>query len=144
MQLLNTIMLAQKTLNPNQSIRKEGKKYFSVIPLLPAQYTVSDMITGGIFMDYELELELEREYTARVQQLLYAVIQLSRGNAAFQDDTIRLMLTDAWEELRMKPTALSQQDLDQLDAEINRFIARRTFAETRAKQSIQKSITKFI
>ena len=85
-------------------------------------------------MDYELELEQEREYTARVQQLLYAVIQLSRGNAAFQDDTIRLMLTDAWEELRLKPTALSQQDLDQLDAEINRFIARRTFAETRAKQ----------
>ncbi len=85
-------------------------------------------------MNYETELELEREYTARVQQLLYAVIQVSRGNAEFQDDTIRLMLTDAWEELRMKPTALSQQDLDQLDAEINRFIARRTFAETRAKQ----------
>lgn len=85
-------------------------------------------------MDYEMELELEREYTARVQQLLYAVIQVARGNAEFQDDTIRLMLNDAWEELRMKPTALSQQDLDQLDAEINRFIARRTFAENRAAQ----------
>ncbi len=85
-------------------------------------------------MEYEIELEMEREYTARVQQLLYAVIQISRGNAEFQDDTIRLMLNDAWEELRMKPTALSQQDLDQLDAEINRFIARRTFAENRAAQ----------
>ncbi len=85
-------------------------------------------------MNYDLELELEREYTAQVQQLLYAVIQASRGNAEFQDDTIRLMLTDAWEELRMKPTALSQQDLDQLDSEINRFIARRTFAESRAAQ----------
>ena len=85
-------------------------------------------------MDYQTELEQEREYTARVQQLLYAVIQISRGNAAFQDDTIRMMLTDAWEELRQKPTALSQQDLDQLNAEINRFIARRTFSENRAAQ----------
>lgn len=85
-------------------------------------------------MNYELELEQEREYTARVQQLLYAVIQSSRGNAAFQDDTIRMMLTDAWEELRMKPTALSQQDLDQLNTEIDRFVARRTFAENRVTQ----------
>ncbi len=85
-------------------------------------------------MSYEIELQQEREYTARVQQLLYAVIKVSRGNAEFQDDTIRMMLNDAWEELRMKPTALSQQDLDQLNAEINRFIARRTFAENRASQ----------
>lgn len=85
-------------------------------------------------MDYHSELEQEREYTARVQQMLCAVIQVSRGNAEFQDDTIRMMLTDAWEELRMKPTALSQQDLDQLNAEIDRFIARRTFAENRAAQ----------
>ena len=85
-------------------------------------------------MNYNAELEREREYTAHVQQLLYAVIQVSRGNAEFQDDTIRMMLTDAWEELRMKPTALSQQDLDQLNTEIDRFIARRTFAENRAAQ----------
>jgi len=85
-------------------------------------------------MNYELELQQEREYTARVQQLLYAVIQSSRGNAAFQDDTIRMMLADAWEELRMKPTSLSQQDLDQLNTEIDRFVARRTFAEERASQ----------
>ncbi len=85
-------------------------------------------------MTYQAELEQEREYTARVQQLLYAVIKVSRGNAEFQDDSIRMMLTDAWEELRMKPTALSQQDLDQLNAEINRFVARRTFSENRASQ----------
>ncbi len=85
-------------------------------------------------MPYQIELEQEREYTARVQQLLYAVIKVSRGNAEFQDDTIRMMLNDAWEELRMKPTALSQQDLDQLNAEIDRFVARRTFSENRASQ----------
>ncbi len=85
-------------------------------------------------MPNQVELEREREYTARVQQMLYAVIQVSRGNAEFQDDTIRMMLSDAWEELRMKPTALSQQELDQLNTEIDRFIARRTFAENRAAQ----------
>ena len=82
----------------------------------------------------QAELAREREYTQMVQQLLYSVISASRGNAQFQDESIQMILNDAWEELRLKPTALSQQDIDQLQTEINRFAARKSFSETRATQ----------
>ena len=51
---------------------------------------------------------------------------MNRENAVFQDDTIRMILADTWDELRMKPTALSPWDLDQLNAELSRFVARRS------------------
>ena len=85
-------------------------------------------------MTYEAELDRERAYTARVQQLLASVIAMNRENAVFQDDTIRMILADTWDELRMKPTALSPWDLDQLNAELSRFVARRSFSADRAAQ----------
>ena len=85
-------------------------------------------------MSGEQELIREREYAAYVQQLLLTAITRSKGHADFQVDTIRMMLSDAWDELRMRPTALSQQDIDQLNTEINRFVARRAFSEGRAEQ----------
>ena len=85
-------------------------------------------------MDYEAELAQEREYTARVQQILCAVIENTRDHAEFKSDTIRMILADAWDELRMKPTALSPRELEQLDIEVSRFAAQRDFAENRAKQ----------
>jgi len=85
-------------------------------------------------MPRQTELRQEREYTAYVQQVLYQVIAQSQQHASFQNETIRMMLTDAWEELRMRPTALSPQDLDQLNPEIDRFLARRSFSEGRAEQ----------
>jgi prevent-host-death family protein len=84
-------------------------------------------------LDKLAELERERAYTARVQQLLYAVIQKTRGFTKFHDQTIRDMLSDAWEELRMKPTALSPQDLEQLSTEIDRYLVRKNFSELLAR-----------
>ena len=89
---------------------------------------------GGIAMDYEAELQREREYTARVQQLLCAVIDSTRDHAEFKNDTIRMILADAWDELRMKPTALSPRELEQMNIEVSRFTAQREFAERRAAQ----------
>lgn len=82
----------------------------------------------------QAELDRERARVKRVQKLLLAIIAQSRNHADFQDQTIRTMLTDAWEELRMRPTALSQWELDQMDTEINRFITRRDFSKQRASQ----------
>lgn len=85
-------------------------------------------------MTYEAELERESAYTAHVQQLLASVIAMNQENAEFQDDTIRAILSETWEELRLKPTALSPWDLDQLNAELSRFVARRSFSINRAAQ----------
>ena len=54
----------------------------------------------------QAELAREREYTQMVQGLLYSVINASKGNAAFQEESIQTILNDAWEEMRLKPTAL--------------------------------------
>ncbi len=85
-------------------------------------------------MDHLAELERERAYTARVQQLVYAVIQKTRGFTKAHDQTIRDMLSDAWEELRLKPTALSPQDLEQLSTEIDRYLVRKNFSEEVAQR----------
>ena len=65
-------------------------------------------------MEHNEELLREREYTAHVQQLLYAVINQSEDFNDRHSQTIRALLSDAWEELRLKPTALSEKDLEQL------------------------------
>ena len=85
-------------------------------------------------MDYEAELMREREYTARVQQILCAVIESARSHADFKSETIHMILADAWDELRMKPTALSPRELEQLDIEVSRFAAQREFLERRMAQ----------
>jgi DNA helicase II / ATP-dependent DNA helicase PcrA len=85
-------------------------------------------------LDHLAELERERAFTARVQQLLYAVIQKTRGFTKSHDQIIRDMLSDAWEELRMKPTALSPQDLEQLSTEIDRYLVRKNFSEEVARR----------
>ena len=85
-------------------------------------------------MSHQTELRREREYTAQVQQLLMAVVQQYKGYSQYHDENIRLMLSDAWEELRMKPTALSPQDLQQLSAEIGHILARRAFSADLVKR----------
>ena len=57
------------------------------------------------------ELRREQEYTARVQQLLLAIIEQSQNISTSHSEAIRMIVADAWDELRMKPTALSPQDL---------------------------------
>ncbi|NLG25586.1 MAG: AAA family ATPase [Clostridiales bacterium] len=78
------------------------------------------------------EMQAERAYLRDVQRMLLLVIGQSKEQAGFQDETMRMMLADAWDELRMKPTALSPQDLMQLNAELDRFTARKIFSQDRA------------
>ncbi|MBR2572132.1 MAG: AAA family ATPase [Clostridia bacterium] len=79
-------------------------------------------------MTQQQELLQEREYAARVQQILLAVISRYKEYTQFHDENIRDILADAWEELRLKPTALSTQDLEQLAGEIDRVLARKSFS----------------
>ena len=85
-------------------------------------------------MEHNEELLREREYTAHVQQLLYAVINQSEDFNDRHSQTIRALLSDAWEELRLKPTALSEKDLEQLSIDVNRFLARKAFNEDMARR----------
>ena len=80
------------------------------------------------------ELQAEREYTARVQQLLLAVIEQSTQISGSHSEAVRMIVADAWEELRMKPTALSPQDLEQLSAEIDRYLVRKSFTDNLAER----------
>ena len=85
-------------------------------------------------MDRQTELTQEQQYTAHVQQLLLAVIERSRDYSQGHLGSIRALLADAWEELRLKPTALSVQDMEQLSAEVDRFLARKTLTDNLAKR----------
>ena len=69
-------------------------------------------------------LRAEQEYTQRVQQLLLSVIEQSTSISASHAEAVHMIVADAWDELRMKPTALSPQDLEQLSAEVDRYLVR--------------------
>lgn len=94
-------------------------------------------------MDHKDELLLEREYTAHVQQLLYAVINQSEDFNGQHSQTIRALLADAWEELRLKPTALSPKDLEQLSIDLDRYVARKAFNEDMVRRYERMLLTPF-
>ena len=73
----------------------------------------------------ESELRREQEYTEKVQQLLLAAIANSSESSKEHISSIKQLMADAWEELRLKPTALSEQDMQQLAGEVDRYLARK-------------------
>ena len=73
----------------------------------------------------ESELRREQEYTEKVQQLLLAAIANSSDSSRDHISSIKQLMADAWEELRLKPTALSEQDMQQLAGEVDRYLARK-------------------
>ncbi|MBR6891136.1 MAG: hypothetical protein IKN05_09115, partial [Clostridia bacterium] len=81
------------------------------------------------------ELHGEQAYTARVQQLLLALIERAQVISVDHLQSIHAIVADAWEDLRVKPTALSEEDLEQLSAEVDRFVVRRQFADSMAERS---------
>lgn len=85
-------------------------------------------------MEQLAALAEEREYTAKVQELLLAVIEQSDIISGNHSNEIRAIIADAWEDLRMRPTALSTYELEQLSAEIDRFIVRKTFTQEMAER----------
>ena len=94
-------------------------------------------------MEGEAELRLEREYTGRVQQLLMAVIERSKDYSDGHISSIKMMLADAWEELRLKTTALSVQDMEQLATEVDRFLARKALTDDLAQRYGQMLLNPF-
>ena len=79
-------------------------------------------------------LRAEQEYTQRVQQLLLCVIEQSTSISADHAEAVHMIVADAWDELRMKPTALSPQDLEQLSAEVDRYLVRKSFTDDLAER----------
>ena len=94
-------------------------------------------------MEHRDELLQEREYAAHVQQLLYAVINQSEDFNGQHSQTIRALLADAWEELRLKPTALSAKDLEQLSIALDRYVARKAFNEDMVRRYERMLLTPF-
>ena len=94
-------------------------------------------------MENNRELLQEREYTAKVQQLLYAVIQQSVELSGAHTESVRAILADAWEELRLKPTAISQQELDQLATDINHYLVRKSFTDDQGRPGRKRSSSAF-
>ena len=76
----------------------------------------------------------EQEYTARVQQLMLAIIEQADRISGSHLESIQAIIADAWEELRVRPTQLSVQDLEQLSVEVDRFAARREFTKGLAER----------
>ena len=86
-------------------------------------------------MEHLMDLEAERAYTARVQQLLLALIEQSQEISGSHAESIRMIIADAWDELRLRPTALSPEDMQQLSTEVDRFALRKQFAQDMAERS---------
>ena len=86
-------------------------------------------------MEHLKDLRSEQEYTARVQQLLLAVIEQSQEISSSHLESIRMITADAWEELRVRPTQISPEEMQQLATEVDRYVARRQFAENEAERA---------
>lgn len=76
----------------------------------------------------------EQAYTERVQQLMLAIIEQADIISGSHSESIHAIIADAWEELRVRPTQLSVQDLEQLSVELNRITARREFTRELAER----------
>ena len=86
-------------------------------------------------MEHLRDLPAEQAYTAKVQQLLLALIERAEVISEDHTQSIHAILADAWEELRVKPTALSGEEMDQLATEVDRFLVRRRFTKELAERS---------
>ena len=76
----------------------------------------------------------EQAYTEKVQQLMLAIIEQADIISGSHSESIHAIIADAWEELRVRPTQLSVQDLEQLSVELNRITARREFTRELAER----------
>ena len=100
-------------------------------------------VATGVSMDQVSELRQEQAYTARVQQLLLALIEQAQIISSDHLQSIHAIVADAWEDLRVKPTALSEEDLEQLSTEVDRFVVRRQFADSMAERSRRMLLNPF-
>ena len=89
------------------------------------------------------ELHQEQEYTAHVQQLLWAVIHESQKFSKGHMDDIYMLLADAWDELRLKPTNISTQEMESLRLEVNRYLSRKSLTDDQVRRSKQMLLKPF-
>ena len=89
------------------------------------------------------ELQQEQEYTAYVQQMLWAVIHESQRFSQGHMDSIYSLLADAWDELRLKPTNISVQEMETLRLEVNRYLSRKSLTDDQARRSRQMLLKPF-
>ena len=90
-----------------------------------------------------VDLPMEQAYTARVQQLLLQAIEQAQVISDEHLKAIQAIVADAWEDLRVKPTALSEEDLEQLSTEVDRFVVRREFANSMAERARRMLLNPF-
>ena len=86
-------------------------------------------------MNQEREMRAEREYLERVKMRLLDTIDEARALSSEHAESIRMITADAWEELRVRPTQISQMEMQQLATECDRFSARKAFAEEEARRA---------
>ena len=86
-------------------------------------------------MDNLNDLQREQAYTAEVQRQLLKLIEQAQEISRDHLQSIQAIVADAWEDLRVKPTALSEEDMEQLSTEVDRFAARRQFTDQLAERS---------
>ena len=89
------------------------------------------------------ELHQEQAYTAHVQQMLWAVIHESQRFSKGHMDSIYALLADAWDELRLKPTNISTQEMETLRLEVNRYLSRKSLTDDQARRSRQMLLKPF-
>ena len=94
-------------------------------------------------MPHLADLPMEQAYAARVQQILLQTIEQAQVISAEHLKSIQAIVADAWEDLRVKPTALSEEDLEQLSTEVDRFAARRDFAKDTAERARRMLLNPF-
>ena len=86
-------------------------------------------------MENQKDLREEQAYTAKVQRQLLKLIEQAQEMSRDHLQSIQAIVADAWEDLRVKPTALSEEDMEQLSTEVDRFAARREFTDQLAERS---------
>ncbi len=94
-------------------------------------------------MSHLADLPMEQAYAAQVQQVLLQTVEQAQALSAEHLKSIQAIVADAWEDLRVKPTALSEEDLEQLSTEVDRFAARRDFAKDTAERARRMLLNPF-
>ena len=94
-------------------------------------------------MSHLADLPMEQAYAAQVQQVLLQTVEQAQALSAEHLKSIQAIVAAAWEDLRVKPTALSEEDLEQLSTEVDRFAARRDFAKDTAERARRMLLNPF-
>ncbi|MCQ2438068.1 MAG: AAA family ATPase, partial [Clostridia bacterium] len=74
---------------------------------------------------------------ALIRKRLAEILEEARSSSADHMEAMRAITADAWEDLRLRPTEVSVEEMQQLAAEIDRYAARRKFLEDDASAAIK-------